>query len=359
MALTKGALELLFDRLHHNQNKYIPGILQDAIDEYRMLAAELDREERRKVNYIRSMIEYCSAARWGLARNQLEPAEEEYYRYFFRKLTQAKRIKRSPVALLSGLPSDQRRESKSLDPRKLNTRQSSGTHALQKVAATRPASETIQKSTRKSTDLSDLSTIQKITQKFEEIYKNEWADALDELEHFKINERDAITCLLKVVLDAYRVCTVEADSQIAKLENAASSILLEGVNSYGEKPEGRRSYLMEYRRGIAYVCGERLQETFIRRYLPEIIRSIGVYQKVRIHGPVHKYASQCVAICWAMAIIDPQVYVVDDRDKPRLFNRELYKTYSNSGLSVDYYVWPPLFSHKGGKLLSKGIAQGH
>lgn len=95
MASAKSALELLFDRLHHSQHHFIPEILQDVIDEYRVMIGELDKDERRKVNYIKSMIDYCNAENWVFARNQLEPAEEEYYRYFFRKI--------SPAKLVSGL----------------------------------------------------------------------------------------------------------------------------------------------------------------------------------------------------------------------------------------------------------------
>lgn len=87
MEMAKRSLELLFDHLHHNQHKRIPEVIQDAVEEYAALKNELERGERKKVNFIKSLIDYCNAEQWSLARKQLEPAEEEYYRYFFRKLT--------------------------------------------------------------------------------------------------------------------------------------------------------------------------------------------------------------------------------------------------------------------------------
>jgi hypothetical protein len=54
------------------------------------------------------------------------------------------------------------------------------------------------------TDLSDVSNMKKITEKFGEIYKNEWPEALDELESLRIYEKNAINCLLRIVLVSKR-----------------------------------------------------------------------------------------------------------------------------------------------------------
>lgn len=368
MDFTKGALELLFDRLHRQQHQLIPNILRDAIDEYRMLLGELDREEKRKVNFIKSLLDYCHSERWVQARTQLEPAEEEYYRFFFRKLSKIDNMKkRSPLILYPDLPTDRsvRRGSSKSEPPNKSSRPSSYTNIVEKQErngrADRPQSEIVtnfKKKAERVTDLSDLSSMSKIAQKFGEIYRNEWQDALDELEALRIYEKNAISCLLKIVLDAYKVCSIEADTQISKLEDAAQNIMLEGTTRHAEKIRGHRSYLIQYRKEIALICLERLQETFHRRYLPEIIRSVGVYQNIRSHGAVHRYTNHCVAICWAMSVQDPQMYVVDDRDRMGMFNKEVYDEYADKGQTVALYVWPPLKTHKGGKLLTKGVAQG-
>jgi hypothetical protein len=85
MDLTRGKLETLFDFLRYRQYDDVHKILDDASDEYRQLFRELNREEKRKVNYVMSMIDYCRTGKWILAGNQLGPAEEEYYKYFYRK----------------------------------------------------------------------------------------------------------------------------------------------------------------------------------------------------------------------------------------------------------------------------------
>ncbi|WAQ97968.1 hypothetical protein MAR_022341 [Mya arenaria] len=326
-ALPKNTLELLFDYIHQNQKDIISRILLDARTEYTGYATKLNSEEKRKVSYIQSLLDYCEAERWMQARNLLEPAEQEYYRYFYRNIQSAK------------------------------NRTNEGSRSQRDRKLSRPPKQNRRRGVE--TDMSDLRTPQRIAEKFSELFKNEWCDAMEELEQFKIFEPNAASCLLRIVLDAYRVCTMEADSQIAKLEDAAASILMEGVNRMVGKQHGNKSCLIEYRRGLANICVERLQETFIRRYLPEIIRTVGVYQNLRTHGAVLRYTNQCVTICWAMAVLDPQVYMVDDRDSGRgLLNTELYNTFTKEGPSLWYYVWPPLKVQKGGLILVKGAAQG-
>ncbi|XP_060595622.1 uncharacterized protein LOC132749743 [Ruditapes philippinarum] len=385
MDLTRGKLETLFDFLRYRQYDDVHKILDDASDEYRQLFRELNREEKRKVNYVMSMIDYCRTGKWILAGNQLGPAEEEYYKYFYRKRSSYR--EQSFKTLKFNLQPNERKGSSQFNKSNSTIRPVSETYPRgwkgdskfdKNKITSRPASETYAQRKdmalgsnllykrkmpmrkRHVTDLRDLSDIQKIAGKLEEIYHNEWADALDELEHFKIDEFNSIKCLLKILLDAYYISVVEADTQITKLEDAASKILLEGAyaTSYGEELKDQRSLLVRYRMRIANICVDRLQETFRRRYLPEIIRTVGVYQNLPIQGPVHTYASQCVAISWAMAVQYPQAYLADDRDRQRLFNREFYDTYTRSGQSVDFFVWPPLLTHKNGKLVSKGIAQG-
>ncbi|XP_052282777.1 uncharacterized protein LOC127879768 [Dreissena polymorpha] len=364
----KNTLEILFDRLHHNQHLFIPRILPDARGVYAEYIGTLAREEKRKVNYIKALLEYCEAERWMQARSLLEPAEEEYNKYFFRKIRSTTPSHQVPNYIKTHRPSEvllgslSGPNSRGVSRRSNRAPSKGGSQGSRKGSKMeRPSSEPpkSRKAYGKQTDMSDLSSPQKIAEKFAALFKDEWHDAIEELEQLRIYEEKAAECLLRIVLDAYRVCAVEADTQIAKLEEAATSILMEGVSHPVAHIKGRRSLLLEYRRGVAEVCLERMKETFRRRYLPEIIRSVGVYQNIRTHGPVLLFANQCVAICWGMVILDPQVYLVDDRDSGQaMFNSEMYNAFTKEGPSLWYYVWPPLRNHKGGLLLSKGVAQG-
>ncbi|XP_052792370.1 uncharacterized protein LOC128226505 isoform X2 [Mya arenaria] len=71
------------------------------------------------------------------------------------------------------------------------------------------------------------------------------------------------------------------------------------------------------------------------------------------------YVRKCVTFCWSARRHDPPVYidfmeVTDDT----LLDLNVYKPYTKKGKLVDYVVWPPIYLHKGGPMLSKGVAQG-
>ena len=48
--------------------------------------------------------------------------------------------------------------------------------------------------------MSDLSSPQKIAEKFAALFKDEWHDAIEELEQLRIYEEKAAECLLRIVL---------------------------------------------------------------------------------------------------------------------------------------------------------------
>ena len=41
-----------------------------------------------------------------------------------------------------------------------------------------------------------------------------------------------------------------------------------------------------------------------------------------------------------------------------LFDTDMFKPFLSSGKYIAYIVWPPIYSHYGGNILSKGIAEG-
>lgn len=53
------------------------------------------------------------------------------------------------------------------------------------------------------TDISDLSTTTRIAEKYSELFKNEWKDAVEELEQLKIYEMNAAVCLFRIVVVGY------------------------------------------------------------------------------------------------------------------------------------------------------------
>ena len=40
------------------------------------------------------------------------------------------------------------------------------------------------------------------------------------------------------------------------------------------------------------------------------------------------------------------------------FDNDMFKPFEHAGKHLSYVLWPPLYLHEGGSLLSKGIAEG-
>lgn len=69
---------------------------------------------------------------------------------------------------------------------------------------------------------------------------------------------------------------------------------------------------------------------------------------------------KCVDVCWSMSQHVPPVFINFDeiRCGSLNFNTDMYKPYTKTGKYVDFVVWPALYLHEGGPMLSKGVAQG-
>ncbi|XP_053388370.1 uncharacterized protein LOC128551507 [Mercenaria mercenaria] len=72
-----------------------------------------------------------------------------------------------------------------------------------------------------------------------------------------------------------------------------------------------------------------------------------------------KYIAKCVSICWAMCRLEPPVFIGFPEVQGDMFlDTNVYKPYTKTGQFVDYIVWPVLYLHENGPVLSKGVAQG-
>ena len=70
-----------------------------------------------------------------------------------------------------------------------------------------------------------------------------------------------------------------------------------------------------------------------------------------------EFGQKCVAICWFMVVQDPEMYIDGDLQPGVQLDKEVDKEYTRSGKRVAFSVWPALYLHKDGPLLTKGVAQ--
>ncbi|XP_056013441.1 uncharacterized protein LOC125678386 isoform X2 [Ostrea edulis] len=73
------------------------------------------------------------------------------------------------------------------------------------------------------------------------------------------------------------------------------------------------------------------------------------------------FANSCVEICWLMQLIQPPVHlsarIPENRERKQDVFKDVFKAYTKSGQIINYIVWPAMYLHKDGSLLSKGVAQ--
>lgn len=72
---------------------------------------------------------------------------------------------------------------------------------------------------------------------------------------------------------------------------------------------------------------------------------------------VLNFARDVVEVCWWMRCTHPPVHLDFSIPVDGKFSPELYKAYTKSGQTIDYVVWPVMYLHEHGPLLSKGVAQ--
>ena len=70
-----------------------------------------------------------------------------------------------------------------------------------------------------------------------------------------------------------------------------------------------------------------------------------------------QYTAMCLEVCWLMNMCDPPIAIGCPPAKGSVFDSTIYKEFSKSGKFMDYVVWLPLFLHKNGPLLQKGVVQ--
>lgn len=67
------------------------------------------------------------------------------------------------------------------------------------------------------------------------------------------------------------------------------------------------------------------------------------------------YVESCVRLCWLLSIQDPPMKLSWPEEGVEI--NEHVKVYTKHGKRVHYTVWPALYLHENGALLSKGVVQ--
>ncbi|XP_062576345.1 myosin-9-like [Saccostrea cucullata] len=192
-------------------------------------------------------------------------------------------------------------------------------------------------------DLSDKNRPINLAEKFSELYDNEWTDALEEImDNEKKSEEEGINVLFHIVKDAYEFCSKQSTTLYKSMTEGIKNL---GLSEETLWPQGLSKQIKDHRKSISVLVSNNLSKEFLET------------QKHKGGKATTKYAEACAVLCWFMCVQDPPVYM-DPSVPTGNFDTDKYRAYTKTGKDYKFLVWPPLYLHKDGPMLGKGIAQG-
>lgn len=216
-------------------------------------------------------------------------------------------------------------------------------------------------------DLSDPNRAMKLSEKFGQLYDDEWTNAFEALTDDKIgiNQKEAIRMLLNFLQDCLGYCEMVKKSQLDILNNVflhpiqsakiAASDGMQGMRERARIASKEEKALRELRRQITVQPG--IIEEVKQAFLVEVKswEKKGV-EKKHVDSCL-PYLQKCAELCWLIALHEPPLFVKFDFKPGEKIDQNVYSVYSTSGTKMDFLVWPPLYNGENGGLLSKGTAE--
>ncbi|KAL3878444.1 hypothetical protein ACJMK2_030794, partial [Sinanodonta woodiana] len=205
-------------------------------------------------------------------------------------------------------------------------------------------------------DLSDPHRPTKLSEQFSELYDNEWTDAFEELQKLPGDKKDKeiISYLLRFLLEINSVCSSVTTSKLSEIqrqlvfpampsdENKVNPELLKNIKD--EIKSTAPKYIKEIEVHV---------HNHLKKWLPW--KSL---ESCMDSGNVKRYIDKCTDVCWYMSVQDPQICMEGTPSPDGNFDSSKYKEYTSKGPYEEFVVWPVLYLHRGGPILSKGVAQG-
>ncbi|XP_052078894.1 myosin-9-like isoform X2 [Mytilus californianus] len=194
------------------------------------------------------------------------------------------------------------------------------------------------------TDLNDPNRPMKLGDQFSELYENEWTDAFSDIvdcKNLNLTEIETIAVLLDMLKEVYNICLEDIEEQLSGHKK-----LVHGFSDDEIEP-----FLKTAKESV---------KTNAANYIPLLYRKITSSTSTCKTVAQYKdfslqYIENCVKICYFAAVQNPPMVI--DFEPVQIFDKQFYREYTRSGTSVEYVVWPVLYLHKGGPILSKGVVQ--
>lgn len=196
-------------------------------------------------------------------------------------------------------------------------------------------------------DLSDENRPNKLAEKFSELYDNAWTDALESLADMNQTEESQIQYLLQTLRVIYDCCMEFSERQRTRLIlDVTKPSTLKDKTHETDVPGRILSKVIDLQKQTASdAIADMTNYT-----LNEIIISA-------CDTSMQKYIDCCIEYCWMMAIQDPPMKLDFGPAQNEKFDKEVFRCYTITGEKVQFMVWPAVFLHKNGPLVTKGVLQ--
>lgn len=210
------------------------------------------------------------------------------------------------------------------------------------------------------TDLSDKNRPTKIGERFGLIFDDEWSEAFEELTGGGMDDQSVISNLLQIIQHGYEYCMKKADEQLEDLQSVMKIPILQPfqIKHSLHVPKDMVQILTtatlkhakDYRKVTASISSPEVCKVFLREesdFLKRRLQTLSSGEKLRV------YIQVCIEQLWLMCVQDPQMSL-EFADPNTPIQKDLYKFHEKKGTIVHLTVWPVVFLHKGGPLISKG-----
>ncbi|KAL4230005.1 hypothetical protein ACF0H5_010393 [Mactra antiquata] len=202
-------------------------------------------------------------------------------------------------------------------------------------------------------DLSDPNRANKISERFSELYDNEWTDVYDDITKKDRNKTVTNRTLAQSLLSVLKYCFQESQ----KLSENQRKLLYKTLHIPEENTSIHLTLnVLDLRKATAEFSKPGFVKT-IRNGANEKFKQDTVLKLLYPLKPPNsytKYIDLCSELCWYMHIQSPPLDL-DFEGKTQLITA--FRPYLRSGQILEYVVWPALLLHKNGPLLAKGVAQ--
>ncbi|KAL3879960.1 hypothetical protein ACJMK2_032236 [Sinanodonta woodiana] len=200
----------------------------------------------------------------------------------------------------------------------------------------------------KIADLSDANRPTKLAKLFSELYDIEWRDSFASLRHnYMHDDRTAIETLLLILKNCYTKCKTIAEKQHKELGETLFS-------KYEHKDLRFELRIIECQKQIAEITYKDLQQN-CEKLIEERKEDTERIRKYLKLEPVQNYCKLCIELTWLMCIKAPPMKIEFIPENKAISNH--FRHYTRLGDIPDFVVWPVLFLHDNGPVLSKGVIQ--